>query len=127
MTQALSTDIRERVLAAIAGGLSGRRAAERFAVSPASVSRWRKLLREQGSVAARPQGGDRKSQRLEAHADAILKAVDEKVDITLAELQEKLRTQGVIAGRGSIWRFFQRHNITRKKRRRMRPSSGAAR
>ena len=127
MTQALSIDLRERVLSAIAGGLSGRRAAERFAVSAASVSRWRKLLREQGSAAARPQGGDRKSQRLEAHADLILNAVDEKTDITLAELQAKLRTQGVVAGRGSIWRFFQRHRITRKKRQRMRPSSVARR
>ena len=92
-------------------------------MSAASVSRWRKLLREQGSTAARPQGGDRKSQRLEAHADMILNAVDEKTDITLA----KLRTQGVVAGRGSIWRFFQRHRITRKKRRRMRQSSVARR
>ena len=125
MTQALSIDLRERVLSAIAGGLSGRRAAERFAVSAASVSRWRKLAREQGSAAPRPQGGDRKSQRLEAHAAMILNAVDEKVDITLAELQAKLKESGVVAGRGSIWRFFQRHKITRKKRRPMRLSNAA--
>ena len=127
MTQALSTDLRERVLSAIAGGLSGRRAAERFAVSAASVSRWRKLMREQGSAAPRPQGGDRKSQRLEAYAHVILKAVDEKTDITLAELQAKLKSIGVVAGRGSIWRFFQRHRITRKKRRPMPRSSAAGR
>ena len=113
------------MLSAIAGGLSGQRAAARFAVSAASVSRWRKLLREQGSAAPRPQGGDRKSQRLEAHAHVILKAVDEKTDITLAELQAKLSDMGVIAGRGSIWRFFQRHKITRKKRQRTRPSNVA--
>ena len=127
MTQALSIDLRERVLSAIAGGLSGRRAAARFAVSAASVSRWRKLLREQGSASARPQGGDRKSQRLEAHAHVILKAVEEKTDITLAELQTKLKEGGVVAGRGSIWRFFQRHKITRKKRRPTRPSNVARR
>ena len=57
----------------------------------------------------------------------ILKAVDEKTDITLAELQTKLKENGVVAGRGSIWRFFQRHQITRKKRRRMRPSNVARR
>ena len=41
MAKPLSMDLRERVLATIAGGVSGRQAAERFGVSAASVSRWR--------------------------------------------------------------------------------------
>ena len=47
MSKALSLDLRSRVLAAVAGGLSHRAAAERFGVSAASVSRWRVLQREQ--------------------------------------------------------------------------------
>jgi len=47
MSKALSLDLRERVLSAMAGGLSGRQAALRFGVSPASVSRWRSLERRQ--------------------------------------------------------------------------------
>jgi transposase len=48
MSMALSVDLRVRVLAAVADGLSHRQAGERFGVSAASVSRWRKREREQG-------------------------------------------------------------------------------
>ncbi len=48
MAKPLSMDLRERVLATIAGGVSGRQAADRFGVSAASVSRWRMREREQG-------------------------------------------------------------------------------
>jgi hypothetical protein len=59
MPRALSFDLRVRVLAAVAQGLSHRQAGERFGVSAASVSRWRALKREQGEARARSQGGDR--------------------------------------------------------------------
>ncbi len=52
MSTPLSLDLRVRVLAAVAAGLSHRQAGERFRVSAASVSRWRALQREQGD--ARP-------------------------------------------------------------------------
>ena len=61
MAKPLSMDLRERVLAAIAGGVSGRQAGERFGVSAASVSRWRAREREQGDARPQAQGGDRKS------------------------------------------------------------------
>lgn len=48
MAKPLSMDLRERVLACIGSGVSGRQAAERFGVSAASVSRWRMREREQG-------------------------------------------------------------------------------
>lgn len=41
MGRALSVDLRERVIAAIDGGLSCRAAATRFGVSAASAIRWR--------------------------------------------------------------------------------------
>ena len=41
MAKSLSIDLRQRVIAAIDGGLSCRRAAERFGVSAASAIRWR--------------------------------------------------------------------------------------
>ena len=70
-------------------------------------------------------GGDRRSARIEAHAPAILALVDAKPDITLVEIQTELAKAGVPAGIGTIWRFFDRHRITRKKRRRMPPSRTA--
>lgn len=47
-------------------------------------------------------------------------------DVTLAELQTKLKDRGLRVGLTSIWRFFQRRHITLKRRPRMRPSSSAA-
>ena len=46
MSKALSIDLRVRVLAAVGAGATHREAAERFGVSAASVSRWRKRERE---------------------------------------------------------------------------------
>ena len=61
MSKALSVDLRVRVLAAVADGLSHRQAGERFGVSAASVSRWRKREREQGDCRPLALGGDRRS------------------------------------------------------------------
>ncbi|MCK1495393.1 helix-turn-helix domain-containing protein [Bradyrhizobium sp. 180] len=44
--RAFSVDLRQRVVAAIDGGLSCRRAAERFGISAASAIRWRSRLEE---------------------------------------------------------------------------------
>jgi transposase len=43
MSKSLSVDLRIRVLARVDGGDLHREVAERFGVSAASVSRWRKL------------------------------------------------------------------------------------
>jgi transposase len=45
-----------------------------------------------------------------------------KSDITLKEIRAELAKLGVSAGIVTIWRFFQRHRLTLKKRRRMPPS-----
>ncbi len=123
MAQALSMDLRLRVVAAIAGGMSCRRAAQHFGVSAASAIRWWQLERRQGSCAPRKLGGDRRSGRIEAEAGFILSQVAATPDITLAELAEKLRQErGLGVAIGTVWRFFERRGITFKKRRRMPPS-----
>ena len=122
MAKVLSLDLRERVVQAVSAGMSRRQAAERFGVSAASAIRWCARQRASGSLAAKPMGGDRHSARIEAHADLILALVAEAEDITLMELQAKLASQGHRFGIGTLWRFFDRHAITWKKRPRMRPS-----
>jgi transposase len=119
MSKALSVDLRERVVAAVRAGSSCRAAAIRFGVSAASAIRWRALAREAGSVAPGPLGGDRRSARIETHAALIRSLVDRKSDITLAEIRAELAKAGVQAGIGTLWRFFKRHRLTRKKRWRM--------
>ena len=125
MPRALSLDLRVRVLAAVAQGLSHRQVGERFGVSAASVSRWRALEREQGEARGRSQGGDRRSGRVEAHKDTILALVEETPDIAIEELRRALADIGVNVGYGTIRRFFARHAMTRKKRPDTRPSRTA--
>jgi transposase len=48
MSRALSVDLRVRVLGAVAAGATHREAADRFGVSAASLSPWRKRERDQG-------------------------------------------------------------------------------
>jgi transposase len=122
MAKPLSMDLRERVLAATAGGLSGRQAAERFGVSPSSVSRWRRRAREQGDARPKALGGDRKSHRIDAHKATILAVLEERPDLTIEELRRSLGEKGLVVGFGTIRRFFARHHITRKKRPPMPPS-----
>jgi transposase len=116
MSKALSVDLRVRVLAAVAQGLSHREAGERFAVSASSVSRWRSLAREQGDARPKALGGDRRSGRTDAHKDMILSVLEARPDITIEELRRTLSDRKLVIGYGTIRRFFARHAITRKKR-----------
>ena len=125
MSKALSLDLRSRVLAAVAGGVSCRQAAQRFGVSASSAIRWRALERTQGDAKPKALGGDRRSGRIEAHAALILELVEERPDITLAELRAALAEKGLGVGIATLWRFFARRRITLKKRRRTRPSRTA--
>lgn len=122
MPRVLSQDLRERVVAAVEGGMSCRAAAERFGVSAASAIRWRQLMLQHGTPAAKPQGGDRRSAKIEAHAALIHAALERQSDITLEELRTMLAGHGVSTSITTLWRFFARHRITRKKRPPMRAS-----
>jgi len=123
MARALSLDLRKRVVDAVAEGMSCRQAAARFGVSASSAIRWAAQIRSGGALAPMKQGGDRRSQRIEAEAAFILGAIAEQSDMTLAELQRKLKERGKSVGIGTLWRFFRRRRITLKKRLRMPPSS----
>jgi transposase len=117
MSKALPVDLRERVVAAVAGGMSRREAAARFGVSVSSAVRWYALQRDAGSVSPKALGGDRRSQPIEAHAPFILGLVEGRSDITLGEMQLELAAAGVSAGIGTLWRLFHRRRITLKKTR----------
>ncbi len=116
MAKALSTDLRRRVVDAIAQGISCRQAAERYGVSASSAIRWQQQVRTTGTIEPRMQGGDRRSKRIEAHSQVILGLVVETPDITLVGIRARLADMGLRVGIGTLWRFFDRHRITRKKR-----------
>ena len=114
---AMSRDIREKVVKAIKGGMSRRQAAARFDIGPATAVRWAKRVETTGNVAPMKMGGDRRSQRIEAHAEFLLKEIKTKPDTTIMELRDKLRERhGLSFGYGTVWRFLARHKITRKKK-----------
>jgi transposase len=83
------------------------------------------LQREQGDVRPGPLGGDRRSGRIEAVAVLVLEMLEQHRDATIEELRGALGARGHWFGHGTLRRFFQRHRITRKKRRPM-PQSRTA-
>ena len=126
MSKALSLDLRQRVVAAVRDeGLSHRAAAARFKVSAASISRWRALERQAGDLRPGPLGGDRRSGAIEAHSGTILRLFNARRDMTIEELRSDLAAHGLRFGYGTLWRFFARHRLTRKKRPRTPPSRTA--
>ena len=125
MARALSQDLRDRVVAATDAGMSCRAPAARFGVGVATAIRWRQLGREHGRAVACKPSGDQRSSKTDIHAGQITAMLAENGDITLAEIQSGLAAQGVHIGIETLWRFFDRRGITRKKDRahdRARPS-----
>ncbi len=118
MTKPLSTDLRQRLVWAVDGGMTRWMAGERFGVAASTAVRWVDQWRRTGGVQPRPQGGDKRSQRIEAHANEILAVVDETPDMTLAEIAAHLEgSHGLRVAMSTVWRFFERRGITLKKNR----------
>jgi transposase len=109
-------DLRSRTLAAIDGGMSCRAAAARFGVAPSTAVRWRDQQRRTGAYAPKPQGGDVRSRRIEAHGAVVMALYEAQRDITLEELRAALAEGGVVVAVSTLHRFFVRRGLTRKKR-----------
>lgn len=116
MGKPYSMDLRERVVAAIEGGLSTRQAAERFAIGIATAGAWARLKRATGEVRPAKQGKP-KGCVLDTHADFILGVLAEAPDTTLDEMVERLRQErAVMVVRTAVWKLLDRHGQTYKKR-----------
>ena len=125
MARAYSMDLRERVIAAMAAGLSTHAAAKRFAIGRATAGAWPRRWRASGSAAPGRQGQPQGS-KLDAHAGFILGLVEANKDLTLSEIAQRLKTErGVVACPATVWQFFAKRGISYKKRRPMRLSSSA--
>jgi transposase len=114
MPRAYSSDLRERLTAAVTAGMSRNEAAEVFGVAISTAVKWMQRLRDTGSWAAKPRGGG--VSPLEQHKERILAVVRERPDATLKEILAALRKQGIHARQTALWGFLVRHNITRKKK-----------
>jgi len=126
MTRAYGVDLRQRVIDAIEGGMSTRAAARRYSIGESTAGAWHRRGRATGRIEADRQGNPGGSV-LDAHEGFILASVDEAVDITLAEIADRLaHERSVTVDPSTIWYFFRRRGITYKKRPRT-PRSRSAR
>ena len=112
-----STDLRERVVRAVDGGMSRRAAARVFGVSPSTAITWVDRWRRSGTIVSQGVGGDRRSGVIEAEKDWLLARLSEAPDTTLEEFRCGLGKRGVRVGLGTVWRFFQRRGTSVKKNR----------
>jgi transposase len=108
-----SNDLRVRVIQVVEGGAAARAAARQFVIGDSTAIRWAKRWRETGSFEAKSNKGQSRSP-----LGWLLELVRQEPDLTLEEIQRRLldeRQQK--AGLGSVWRFFDRHGISFKKKR----------
>ena len=125
MTRAYSSDLRQRVLDAIDGGLSTHKAAKRFDIGVATAVRWHRAWRDHGEREARKQG-PKGGGKLDPHEVFILGLVEAEPDITLVEVGERLVAErSISAVPSTIWLFLERRGITFKKRLHTPPSRNA--
>ncbi len=124
MTRPYSIDLRERVLGDLLAGDPIRAIAGRFDVSPSFVSKLGTRYRERGSVAPDKQGGDRRSEPIEARRVWLLDSTAARPDRTLDEIRRELLERGLDVSLMTVWRFFERHALSYKKRR-LTPASGS--
>lgn len=126
MSHGFSSDLRWRVLRAISEGLSTRRAAKHFGVGISTAGEWYRRYRDNGETTARRQGPPPGS-KLDAHEAFILDLVEERADIALHEIADRLEAERHVSTcPATVWHFFNKRGITFKKRQRMRASSSAA-
>ncbi len=112
-----SNDLRVRVITVVESGVAARAAARQFVIGDSTAIRWAKRWRETGSYEAKSNRGKSRSP-LKQHEEWLLALVRQEPDLTLEEIQARLLEERQRkAGLGSVWRFFDRHGISFKKKR----------
>ena len=112
--QSYSQDLRDRVLRALARGEGPSAIARRFEVSRFYVYQVRDREQESGVRTSFQIGGHRRS-RLEAAEAALRGWIAAEPGLTLAELQERLASQGIAIRIGALWHQLNKWNLTFKK------------
>jgi transposase len=90
MAGSYSTDLRERVLAAVGAGATPEAAARRFAVGRSTAYRWATAARLEGRRAAKRMGGGPKPRITGEVEAALLDLLREANHLTLAECRDRL-------------------------------------
>lgn len=114
MTQALSLDIRKRMVKAVDAGSSCNAVAKRFDVAPSTVIKLMSHIKVTGSPAPKKIGGYRKLT-LAAHDAVVRQLVEATPDATLDEFVVELAQLGIATNRSTLDRYFGRIGWSFKK------------
>ncbi|MGV1908361.1 IS630 family transposase [Agrobacterium cavarae] len=115
MGRALSDDLRLRVLKASAAGMSARQSAARFGVGISTAIRWIARARD-GEPTSRPQGWRRPSV-LDAHETFVVAMIDDRKDVTLDEMVERLSVERQVGiSRSALGAWLRGRGWTFKKK-----------
>ena len=128
MGKPYSMDLRERVVAAVAGGMSRNRAAKQFGIGISTAINWVKRLDETGSVAPGRMGGHKPKAISGEHRVWLLQRIKDG-DFTLRGLVTELAARGLKVDYRSVWEFVHAEKLSFKKKRggwRARPTGRGA-
>jgi len=126
MSAPLPSALRTRFRKYIEEGLSGRAAAARLRVSPATGARWARQIRTRGHADPAVQGRPPGSGKLSPHRAFMEELVAQDPDITLFELRDALaEAEGVEVHHSSIARLLTRLGFTYKRSRWSPPNAAA--
>ena len=115
MAKGYSKDLRVRAVSIVETGESAREAARLLDVGASTAIRWIERWTTTGSVEAKPGTGHSRSP-LETHRQWLLDLVAAEPDLTLDEIRARLKSEKRLkTGTSSVWRFYERHEITFKK------------
>jgi len=114
---AYSIDLRKKILSAWENKEgSQRELAKRFKVSLSFIRDFLRRYRATGEIAARPQGGDRRSKLKGQNSELLKIMVMEQSDIYLREIQAAIKeNKGIEVSISSLSRTLKSLNLKRKK------------
>ncbi|WP_103670933.1 IS630 transposase-related protein [Pseudanabaena sp. BC1403] len=115
---AYSLDLRQKILSAWENKENTQRdLAKRFKVSLSFVRDLLRRYRETNEIAAKPQGGDRRSKIKGKNEELLKTIIKEQNDIYLREIKETLQdTKGMQVSVSSLSRTLKRLDLGRKKK-----------
>jgi transposase len=115
MAKGYSKDLRVRAVWIVEDGESAREAARLLNIGAATAIRWIERWTTTGSVEAKAGTGHSRSP-LKVHEQWLLDLVAAEPDLTLDEIRTRLAAEKKLkVATSSIWRFFDRNEITFKK------------
>src|ERR1700756_4163955 len=114
MGKPYSLDLRERVVAAIEGGMSRNQAAKQFGVAISTAIGWMQRVEETGSVEPGQMGGHKPKAISGEHAVWLSQRIKDG-NFTIRGLVAELAERGLKVDYHSVWNFVHAEKLSFKK------------